>query len=216
MRNFDTAQRHVIRVIPAGELLQNINKRIILLPLRRTGDIFKGLFGIQFTFNCRCIHRLDNGRLKLCCLQGIEHLQPFHDAVKLVGPTGLPVLHRLENMQHGRTPGGKFTRDPFPSSTPGARKIILTDMVRNGTAISINLHTGPQKTVPDTVSWRVHPFRTHGFKTRTKQLRALRIPDRLHKDFAVKRMNAHTFTDKFRKRAFPFHVDLTKHPFCVF
>ena len=76
-------------------------------------------------------------------------------------------------------------------------------MVRNGTAISINLHTGPQKTVPDTVSRRVHPFRTHGFKTRTKQLRALRIPDRLHKDFAVKRMNAHTFTDKFRKRAFP-------------
>ncbi len=69
------------------------------------------------------INRLHYGRLKLCCLQGIEHLQPFHDAVKLIGPTGLPVLHRLENMQHGRTPGGKFTRDPFPSSTPGARKV---------------------------------------------------------------------------------------------
>ncbi|EHX38125.1 hypothetical protein ECDEC12C_0296, partial [Escherichia coli DEC12C] len=36
------------------------------------------------------------------------------------------------------------------------------------------------------------------------------------KDFAVKRMNAHTFTDKFRKRAFLFHVDLARHPFGVF
>ena len=168
MRNFDSAQCHVIRVIPAGELLQNINKRIILLLLWRAGDIFKGLFGIKFTFNRRCIHRLHYGRLKLCCLQGIEHLQPFHDAVKLISPTGLPVLHRLENMQHGRTPGGKFTRDPFPSSTTRERKIILTDMVRDGTAISIDLHTGPQKTVPHTVSRRVHPFRTHSFKTRTE------------------------------------------------
>ncbi|MEI1614044.1 hypothetical protein QJN85_25855, partial [Escherichia coli] len=53
----------------------------------------------------------------------------------------------------------RFPDDPFPSSTPRERKIILTDMVRNGTTISIDLHTGPQKTVPHTVSWRVHPFR---------------------------------------------------------
>lgn len=89
-------------------------------------------------------------------------------------------------------------------------------MVRNGPSMPIDLHHKPAESGSHTVSRRVHPFRTHGFKTRTKQLRSLRIPDRLHKDFAVKRMNAHAFLDKFRERAFSFHVDLARHPFGVF
>ena len=68
----------------------------------------------------------------------------------------------------GRTPGGKFTRDPLPASTSIERKIILTDMVRNSPSMPIDFHPGPQETVPHTVSRRVHPFRTHGFKTCTE------------------------------------------------
>ena len=102
------------------------------------------------------------------------------------------------------TPGGKFTRDPFPSST-SREENHPPDMVRNGTAISITSTSGPQKTVPHTVQV-FQSVSDHGFKTRTKQL-GVSVSQTAYKDFAVKRMKPTPSRIASRERAF-FHADL--------
>ncbi|EFZ05825.1 hypothetical protein SCA50_1305 [Salmonella enterica subsp. enterica serovar Choleraesuis str. SCSA50] len=88
-------------------------------------------------------------------------------------------------------------------------------MIGEGFSIPVRFHPCAKLAVSAGIPRCVNPFRTDSLEPGTENLRGFSVPDRLEKNFTIKGVNAHAFTDELCKSPLPLGIHFAKNTIAI-